>query len=105
MQVTITARTARTLLAQRSITVEQLRRDGRVDLAPNVFVTVRGKSRYTLIDNSSAAGEGMAMMIERHDRHLLPAWTPDQDGSLPLHRIEAQKETDRLEHVRRTLTA
>ena len=110
MQVTITARTARTLLAQRSLTVEQLKRTGRVDLAPNVFMTLHRNRRYTLIDNSMAdnspaAGDGIAMMVEHYDRHLIPAWTPDQDGSLPHHRIEAQHEADRLEHVRRTLHA
>ena len=81
MQLSINARTAQGILQERNRTVTELRQQGRIELATNVFLTLVGKRRYTLVDLSSACGEGIADLVPTHDRHLVPAWQEDADGT------------------------
>ena len=103
MQITITARAAKSILTEHGLTVDQLKRAGRLDLKPCVFITFRGKCRYTLVDHSSAEGEGIADLVPVYDRPLIPAWTTDADGTTRAHRLEDRAEADRLHAVRRAL--
>jgi hypothetical protein len=81
MQLSINARTAQGILQERNRTVAELRQLGRIELSANVFITLVGKRRYTLLDLSSAAGEGIADLVPAYDRHLVPAWQEDKDGT------------------------
>jgi len=96
MQLSINAPTARVLLRDRQLSVSHLRRQGRIEIVPNVFITLVGRCRYTLLDLSSASGEGIADLIPAHDRHLVPAWQEDQDGTR--EERQAKGQLDSLRH-------
>ena len=101
-QLKITPAAAKAILAERGHTVSQLRMVGRIDLKPGVYLTLTGKCTYTLVDVSSAEGEGIADVVPEYDRPMVPACQPDSEGTLE-QRLANRRERDRDASVRNML--
>jgi len=105
MQLTITRKTAEQILTERGSSIDRLKQFGRFDIGPEVFLTVVGGRRFTLIDLSPDAGDRIADLVPFWDRRLLPCCEPDPDGTTREQRQQQAQEQARLDRLRILLQA
>jgi hypothetical protein len=80
------------LVAKAGATLDQLKRNGEVQLEAGLKVTLTGRCTYTVVDLHTDTGETLADLVPEHDRHLVPAWDVDGDGRTRTQRLADEKD-------------